>query len=297
MTEQKIGQIIDGKKIASEMRKKIAQEVSDIKKNFNVTPTLAVILVGNDPASEVYVSNKEKSAHSVGMNSIQFKLASDIGENELITKIHELNVDKKVHGILVQLPLPAHIDTRKIIHSIDPCKDVDGFHVINVGKLSIGEIDGKNKAIIPCTPLACLHLLKEVKGKNLAGLKVTVVGSSNIVGRPLVRLLMLESCTVRIANRSTIDLKSECIDADAIIVAAGKPNLISADMVKKSSIIIDVGINRIQVNGVSKLVGDVDFEEVSKVAGHITPVPGGVGPMTISYLLKNTIDCCMKLTN
>jgi len=297
MTEQKIGQIIDGKKIASEMRKKIAQEVSDIKKNFNVTPTLAVILVGNDPASEVYVSNKEKSAHSVGMNSIQFKLASDIGENELITKIHELNVDKKVHGILVQLPLPAHIDTRKIIHSIDPCKDVDGFHVINVGKLSIGEIDGKNKAIIPCTPLACLHLLKEVKGKNLAGLKVTVVGSSNIVGRPLVRLLMLESCTVRIANRSTIDLKSECIDADAIIVAAGKPNLISADMVKKSSIIIDVGINRIQVNGVSKLVGDVDFEEVSKVAGHITPVPGGVGPMTISYLLKNTIDCCMKLIN
>ncbi|MFM7620213.1 MAG: bifunctional 5,10-methylenetetrahydrofolate dehydrogenase/5,10-methenyltetrahydrofolate cyclohydrolase [Alphaproteobacteria bacterium] len=297
MTEQKIGQIIDGKKIASEMRKKIAQEVSDIKKNFNVTPTLAVILVGNDPASEVYVSNKEKSAHSVGMNSIQFKLASDISENELITKIHELNVDKKVHGILVQLPLPAHIDTRKIIHSIDPCKDVDGFHVINVGKLSIGEIDGKNKAIIPCTPLACLHLLKEVKGKNLAGLKVTVVGSSNIVGRPLVRLLMLESCTVRIANRSTIDLKSECIDADAIIVAAGKPNLISADMVKKSSIIIDVGINRIQVNGVSKLVGDVDFEEVSKVAGHITPVPGGVGPMTISYLLKNTIDCCMKLTN
>jgi len=297
MTEQKTGQIIDGKKIASEMRKKIAQEVSDIKKNFNVTPTLAVILVGNDPASEVYVSNKEKSAHSVGMNSIQFKLASDIGENELITKIHELNADKKVHGILVQLPLPTHIDTRKIIHAIDPCKDVDGFHVINVGKLSIGEIDGKNKAIIPCTPLACLNLLKEVKGKNLAGLKVTVVGSSNIVGRPLVRLLMLESCTVRIANRSTIDLKSECIDADAIIVAAGKPNLITADMVKKSSIIIDVGINRLQVNGVSKLVGDVDFEEVSKVAGHITPVPGGVGPMTISYLLKNTIDCCMKLIN
>ena len=290
-------QIIDGKQIANDMRKNIAEQVSNIKKNFNVTPTLAVILVGNDPASEVYVSNKEKSAHSVGMNSIQFKLASDIGESELIAKIQELNNDKKVHGILVQLPLPAHIDTRKIIHAIDHRKDVDGFHVINVGKLSIGEIDGKDKAIIPCTPLACLHLLKEVKGKNLAGLKVTVIGSSNIVGRPLVRLLMLESCTVTVANRSTIDLKSECINADAVIVAAGKPNLITADMVKKSAIVIDVGINRLQVNGVNKLVGDVDFESVSKVAGHITPVPGGVGPMTISYLLKNTIDCCLQLLN
>lgn len=290
-------QIIDGKQIANDMKKNIAEQVSNIKKNFNITPTLAVILVGNDPASEVYVSNKEKSAHSVGMNSIQFKLASDIGESELIAKIQELNNDKKVHGILVQLPLPAHIDTRKIIHAIDHRKDVDGFHVINVGKLSIGEIDGKDKAIIPCTPLACLHLLKEVKGKNLAGLKVTVIGSSNIVGRPLVRLLMLESCTVTVANRSTIDLKNECINADAIIVAAGKPNLITADMVKKSAIVIDVGINRLQVNGVNKLVGDVDFESVSKVAGHITPVPGGVGPMTISYLLKNTIDCCLQLVN
>lgn len=290
-------QIIDGKQIANDIRKNIAEQVSNIKKNFNVTPTLAVILVGNDPASEVYVSNKEKSAHSVGMNSIQFKLASDIGESELIAKIQELNNDKKVHGILVQLPLPAHIDTRKIIHAIDHRKDVDGFHVINVGKLSIGEIDGKDKAIIPCTPLACLHLLKEVKGKNLAGLKVTVIGSSNIVGRPLVRLLMLESCTVTVANRSTIDLKSECINADAVIVAAGKPNLISADMVKKSAIVIDVGINRLQINGVNKLVGDVDFESVSKVVAHITPVPGGVGPMTISYLLKNTIDCCLQLLN
>jgi len=289
--------IIDGKRIASDMRINISHQVSSIKKDYNITPTLAVILVGNDPASEVYVSNKEKSAHSVGMNSIQFKLASDIGESELIAKIQELNNDKKVHGILVQLPLPAHIDTRKIIHAIDHRKDVDGFHVINVGKLSIGEIDGKDKAIIPCTPLACLHLLKEVKGKNLAGLKVTVIGSSNIVGRPLVRLLMLESCTVTVANRSTIDLKNECINADAIIVAAGKPNLITADMVKKSAIVIDVGINRLQANGVSKLVGDVDFESVSKVVAHITPVPGGVGPMTISYLLKNTIDCCLQLLN
>jgi methylenetetrahydrofolate dehydrogenase (NADP+)/methenyltetrahydrofolate cyclohydrolase len=287
--------IIDGKKIAHEMRSKIASQVSDIKKNYQITPTLAVILVGNDPASEIYVSNKEKSAHAVGMNSIQFKLASDISENDLIAKINELNADKKVHGILVQLPLPRHIDSKKIIHAIDFRKDVDGFHVINAGKLSIGEIEGKNKAIVPCTPLACLHLLKEVHGEDLAGLKTLVIGSSNIVGSPLAKLLMLENCTVSVANRSTKDLSMECQNADAIIVAAGKANLITASMVKKHATIIDVGINRINVDGVYRLVGDVDFEGVKKVAGSITPVPGGVGPMTISYLLKNTIDCCLQM--
>jgi len=287
--------IIDGKKIAHEMRSKIAFQVSDIKKNYQITPTLAVILVGNDPASEIYVSNKEKSAHAVGMNSIQFKLASDISENDLIAKINELNADKKVHGILVQLPLPRHIDSKKIIHAIDFRKDVDGFHVINAGKLSIGEIEGKNKAIVPCTPLACLHLLKEVHGEDLAGLKTLVIGSSNIVGSPLAKLLMLENCTVSVANRSTKDLSMECQNADAIIVAAGKANLITASMVKKHATIIDVGINRINVDGVYRLVGDVDFEGVKKVAGSITPVPGGVGPMTISYLLKNTIDCCLQM--
>jgi len=286
--------IIDGKKIAHEMRSKIASQVSDIKKNYQITPTLAVILVGNDPASEIYVSNKEKSAHAVGMNSIQFKLASDISENDLIAKINELNADKKVHGILVQLPLPRHIDSKKIIHAIDFRKDVDGFHVINAGKLSIGEIEGKNKAIVPCTPLACLHLLKEVHGEDLAGLKTLVIGSSNIVGSPLAKLLMLENCTISVANRSTKDLSMECQNADAIIVAAGKANLITASMVKKHATIIDVGINRINVDGVYRLVGDVDFEGVKKVAGSITPVPGGVGPMTISYLLKNTIDCCLQ---
>jgi methylenetetrahydrofolate dehydrogenase (NADP+)/methenyltetrahydrofolate cyclohydrolase len=287
--------IIDGKKIAHEMRSKIASQVSDIKKNYQITPTLAVILVGNDPASEIYVSNKEKSAHAVGMNSIQFKLASDISENDLIAKINELNADKKVHGILVQLPLPRHIDSKKIIHAIDFRKDVDGFHVINAGKLSIGEIEGKNKAIVPCTPLACLHLLKEVHGEDLAGLKTLVIGSSNIVGSPLAKLLMLENCTISVANRSTKDLSMECQNADAIIVAAGKANLITASMVKKHATIIDVGINRINVDGVYRLVGDVDFEGVKKVAGSITPVPGGVGPMTISYLLKNTIDCCLQM--
>ena len=260
-----IAEIIDGKKIAQEMQIEIAKQVSDIKKNYNITPTLAVILVGDDPASEVYVSNKEKTAHKVGMNSIQFKLSSDISESDLIAKINELNLDKKVHAILVQLPLPVHIDAKKIIHAIDFNKDVDGFHVINVGKLSIGEIEGNNKAIIPCTPLASLHLLKKARGQNLAGLKVLVIGSSNIVGRPLARLLMHEGCTVTIANRNTLDLKAECLNADAIIVAAGSPNLIKSNMVKKNAIIIDVGINRVITEAGSKLVGDVDFEEVKKL--------------------------------
>lgn len=291
-------QIINGKEIAISMRVEISRQVEEIKKKFHVTPCLAVILVGNDPASEVYVSNKEKAAHAVGMNSIQFKLAADISESELVAKIEELNRDKKVHGILVQLPLPKHIDAKKVICAIDHRKDVDGFHVINVGKLSIGEIEGVEKAMIPCTPLGCLHLLKSVKGEKLAGLKTLVIGTSNIVGRPLARLLMLESCTVSIANRSTRDLKAECLQADVIIAAAGVPGLVKADMVKPGAVVIDVGINRVATaDGKSKLVGDVDFDGVSKIASAITPVPGGVGPMTISYLLKNTLDCCLKLTN
>lgn len=289
-------QIINGKEIAASMKLEISDQVEEIKKNFHITPSLAVILVGNDAASEVYVSNKEKAAHAVGMNSLQFKLAADISESELIAKIKELNEDKKIHGILVQLPLPKHIDTRKVIHSIDYRKDVDGFNMINVGKLSIGEIDGEDKALVPCTPLGCVHLLKVAKGKNLSGLKTLVIGSSNIVGRPLARLLMLESCTVTIANRSTKDLKAECLQSDVIISAAGVPSLIKADMVKKGAVVIDVGINRISTaDGKSKLVGDVDFDEVKKIASAITPVPGGVGPMTIAYLLKNTIDCCLKI--
>lgn len=291
-------QIIDGKQIASELRSEIATQVSEIKQKYKITPSLAVILVGNDPASEVYVSNKDKAAHSVGMNSLQFKMAADSSEDELIAKIEELNADKKIHGILVQLPLPKHIDTKKVIRAIDPNKDVDGFHVINVGKLSVGEIDGPEGALIPCTPKGCLHLLKAAAGNNLAGLKTLVVGSSNIVGRPLARLLMLESCTVTIANRSTKDLKAEGLQSDIIIAAAGVPGLIKADMVKPGAIIIDVGINRVALpDGKSKLVGDVDFDSVKNVAKAITPVPGGVGPMTIAYLLKNTLDCCMRAIN
>jgi methylenetetrahydrofolate dehydrogenase (NADP+) / methenyltetrahydrofolate cyclohydrolase len=290
--------IINGKEIATAMKSEIFKQVEEIKRNFHITPSLAVILVGNDPASEIYVRNKERAAHAVGMNSIQFKLAADISEEDLTTKIEELNKDSKVHGILVQLPLPKHIESKNIIRAISPEKDVDGFHIVNVGKLSVGEITGENSAIIPCTPLGCLHLLKSAKGQNLAGLKVLVVGSSNIVGRPLARLLMLESCTVTIANRSTKDLKAECLQSDVIISAAGVPNLIKADMVKKGVVVIDVGINRaVDSNGNSKLVGDVDFENVKHVASAITPVPGGVGPMTIAYLLKNTLSCCLKLNH
>lgn len=289
-------QIINGKEISMSLRKDIASRVDEIKKKFHLTPTLAVILVGNDPASEVYVSNKEKSAHAVGMNSIQFKMSGDISEAELITKIEELNNDKKVHGILVQLPLPKHIDAKKVIHKIDYKKDVDGFHVINVGKLSIGEVEGVEKAMIPCTPLGCIHLLKSVKGNDLAGLKTLVIGTSNIVGRPLTRLLLLEGCTVTVANRSTKDLKLECLQSDVIFSATGVPNLIRGDMVKKGSVIIDVGINRILDHDEKyKIVGDVNFDEVKNIASAITPVPGGVGPMTIAYLLQNTLDCYLKL--
>ncbi len=216
--------IINGKEIALKLRTDIAQQVAEIKKTTHKVPGLAVILLGNDAASEVYVANKEKAAHAVGMNSLQFRLSAETSQEELLKKIHELNKDKDVHVILVQLPLPKHIDAKKIIHAIDYRKDVDGFNVINVGKLSVGEITGPEAAIIPCTPFGCLHLLKETLGKNLAGLKAVVIGTSNIVGRPLTRLLILESCTVTVTNRSTKDLKAECLQADVIISAAGVPN-------------------------------------------------------------------------
>ncbi|MFT5703956.1 MAG: methylenetetrahydrofolate dehydrogenase (NADP+)/methenyltetrahydrofolate cyclohydrolase [Rickettsiales bacterium] len=287
--------IIDGKQIASNLKLKIASEVQEVKSKYGITPTLAVILVGNDPASEVYVGNKEKAAHLVGMNSILFRLTSDISESELLKKITELNNDEKIHGILVQLPLPKHIDAKKVIHTISYKKDVDGFNVINVGKLSVGEVSGEGAATVPCTPLASIYLLKSALGENLRGLKALVIGTSNIVGRPLARLLMLEGCTVTIASSSTIDLKAECLVADVILTATGVAGLIKADMVKKGACLIDIGINRVDLgNGKTKLVGDVDFDSVKEVADFITPVPGGVGPMTITYLLKNTLDCFSK---
>lgn len=287
--------IIDGKKIAFALKEEIKTEVENIKKQYDITPALAVILIGNDPASEVYVNNKEKAAHLVGMNSIQYKFAANISEINLISKIKELNNDKTVHGILVQLPLPKHIDTKNIIYAIDYRKDVDGFNPINVGKLSIGEIDGNDAAMIPCTPLGCINLLKLTLGNDLSGLKTLVIGSSNIVGRPLARLLMLEKCTVTIANSSTKNLKDECLRSDVIFSAAGLAGLVKSDMVSKNAVVIDIGINRIiSSNGISKLVGDVDFDAVKNVVSAITPVPGGVGPMTIAYLLKNTLNACLR---
>lgn len=288
--------IINGKEIATKIKENIAKEVEKLKKKYNVTPTLAVILVGNDPASEVYVGNKEKAAHMVGMNSIQFKLSADISEEELVAKIEELNNDKKIHGILVQLPLPKHIDAKKVIKSINHKKDVDGFNVINVGKLATGQLGGEESALVPCTPLGCVDLLKTVVGDNLAGIKVLVIGNSNIVGRPLAQLLMYERATITVANSSTKNLKNECLSSDVIISATGVANLIKKNMVTKDSIIIDVGINRVDAgNGKTKLVGDVDFENVKDIVKAITPVPGGVGPMTITYLLKNTLSCYLKL--
>ncbi|MCE3255144.1 MAG: folD [Rickettsiaceae bacterium] len=291
-------QIIDGKKIAADLKQKIAEEVQQIKAKYNIIPTLAVILVGNDPASEVYVSNKEKAAHLVGMNSVLYKFSSDISESDLLQKITELNEDENIHGILVQLPLPKHIDSKKVIHNIDHKKDVDGFNVINVGKLAIGEVGEKDGAIIPCTPLGSVHLLKSALGNNLKGLKTLVIGSSNIVGRPLSRLLMLEGCTVTVANSNTKDLKAECLLADVIFTATGVAGLVKGDMVKEGATVIDIGINRIDIGGgKTRLVGDVDFESVKQVAKFITPVPGGVGPMTIAYLLKNTLSLYTKNTN
>ncbi|HLD76704.1 MAG TPA: tetrahydrofolate dehydrogenase/cyclohydrolase catalytic domain-containing protein [Rickettsiales bacterium] len=288
--------IIDGKEISAKMRGEIAKDVAKIKAEKGIIVGLAVILVGNDPASEIYVKNKEKAAHAIGMNSYLFRLAADISQEDLIAKIHELNRNPNIHGLLVQLPLPKKIDTKKIIHAIDPRKDVDGFNIINVGKLSVGDIEGVDGALIPCTPLGCMHLLKEVIGKNLVGMKVLVIGTSNIVGRPLSRLLLLEKATVTIANSATKDLKAECLQADVIISAAGVAGLIRGDMVKKDAIVIDVGINRIATaDGKGRLVGDVDFDSVRNIAKAITPVPGGVGPMTISYLLKNTLNCCLKI--
>ncbi|MFT6106483.1 MAG: methylenetetrahydrofolate dehydrogenase (NADP+)/methenyltetrahydrofolate cyclohydrolase [Rickettsiales bacterium] len=295
---QMTAKIIDGKQIAADLKIQIASQIEQIKKDHNVTPTLAVILVGADAASQIYVGNKEKAAHLVGMNSILYKFASNISEADLLKKIIDLNEDKNVHGILVQLPLPKHIDPTKVIKTISYKKDVDGFNMINVGKLSVGEIDGDDSAMIPCTPLGSIHLLKSALGDDLSGLKTLVVGTSNIVGRPLARLLMLEKCTVTIASSSTRDLKAECLVADVILTATGVANLIKGDMVKKGACVIDIGINRIDLgNGKTKLVGDVEFDSVKDVAGFITPVPGGVGPMTIAYLLQNTLSCFLKTKN
>ena len=276
--------IIDGKKTAAELREELKKKITELKSTYNAVPGLTVILVGEDPPSKIYVKNKEKFAKEIGMNSEVIRYPENVEEKVVLNKIKELNNNDRVSGILVQLPLPKHIDKRKVIETILPGKDVDGFHPINVGNLSSGY-----DSSIPCTPLGCYLLLKKVE-KNLSGKHAVMIGRSNLNGKPMTQLLLKENCTVTITHSKTKDLKAECSRADIIIAAVGRPKLVKADWVKKDAIVIDVGINKTD----SGLVGDVDFNEVSKIAKAITPVPGGVGPMTIACLLSNTIECFKK---
>ena len=280
--------IIDGKKIAEELRDKIKgdiKKISDKKK-----PGLAVILIGEHPASQIYVRNKEKVANEVGINSSILRFDENISEEDLKNEIKKLNDDKDVHGILVQLPLPKHISQKDIIQSIDPNKDVDGFHPINVGNLSSG-----NDAMVPCTPLGCYYLIKKVL-PNLSGLNAVVIGRSNINGKPMAQLLLKENCTVTIVHSKTKNIEEICKNGDIIIAAVGKAKMVKSDRVKDTAIIIDVGINRIEINGKSKIVGDVDFDDIQDKVKGISPVPGGVGPMTIACLLENTLKAFKKIS-
>tara|TARA_E500000178_G_scaffold238751_1_gene235248 strand:+ start:160 stop:1005 length:846 start_codon:yes stop_codon:yes gene_type:complete len=273
--------LIDGKKIAAELRNELKVEVDNINKKFNKVPGLTVILIGDLAPSQIYVRNKEKFAKEIGLKSEIIRYPHDIQEISVLKKIDELNNDQTVSGILVQLPLPDHIDKQKIIERINPDKDVDGFHPYNVGNLSSGY-----ESSVPCTPLGCYLLIKKIE-PNLSGKKAIVIGRSNLNGKPMAQLLLKENCTVTITHSKTKDLKNECLKGDIVIAAVGIPELVKADWIKKDAIVVDVGINKTDKG----IVGDVAFEEVSKVAKALTPVPGGVGPMTIACLLKNTIEC------
>ena len=280
--------IIDGKKIAEELRNKIKNDIKNLP-NGN-KPSLTVILIGEHPASQIYVRNKEKFANEVGINSCILKFDDSISEKDLKKEIEKLNDDPTVHGILVQLPLPAHINQRDIIETIDPNKDVDGFHPINVGNLSSG-----NDAMVPCTPLGCYYLIKKVI-PNLSGLNAVVIGRSNINGKPMAQLLLKENCTVTIVHSKTKNIEEICKNGDIIIAAVGKAKMVKSDWVKDTAVIIDVGINRIEINGKDKIVGDVDFDNIQNKVKGISPVPGGVGPMTIACLLENTLKAYKKIS-
>jgi len=279
--------LIDGKAFAADLRERVGAEVATLKADHGLVPGLAVVLVGEDPASQVYVRSKGKQTTEAGMESFEHKLDASTPEDDLLALIDKLNTDDAVHGILVQLPLPDHIDESKVLAAINPDKDVDGFHVINVGRLWTGA-----DAMVPCTPYGCILMLKEALG-NLSGKRALVLGRSNIVGKPMAALLLAESCTVTIAHSRTKDLETRCREADILVAAVGRPEMVKGSWVKPGATVIDVGINRIDApekgEGKTRLVGDVDFAEASKVAGAITPVPGGVGPMTIACLLRNTV--------
>ena len=283
-------QIIDGKGFASTVRKKIAENVSNLKAVHDITPGLAVVLVGSDPASQVYVRSKGKQTVEVGMNSFEHKLDADTSEDVLLDLIDSLNVDPAVHGILVQLPLPGHLDETLVIDRIAPEKDVDGFHIANVGLLGTGQ-----KSMVPCTPLGCLLMLRDYHG-SLTGKNAVIIGRSNIVGKPMAQLLLNDSCTVTIAHSRTIDLPDVVRRADIVVAAVGRPEMVPGDWIKPGATVIDVGINRIDLEGgKTKLVGDVAYASCAAVAGAITPVPGGVGPMTIACLLANTLTACCRI--
>jgi methylenetetrahydrofolate dehydrogenase (NADP+) / methenyltetrahydrofolate cyclohydrolase len=279
--------LIDGKKVAAELREELRQEVLELKAKYNKVPGLTVILIGDMAPSQIYVRNKEKSANEVGLKSEVIRYPEAVEEKTVLDKIEELNKDENISGILVQLPLPKHIDKQKVIETILPGKDVDGFHPMNVGNLSSGY-----ESSVPCTPLGCYLMIKKIE-PNLSGKKAVMIGRSNLNGKPMAQLLLKENCTVTITHSRTKDLKAECLEADIIVAAVGIPELVKADWVKKDAIVIDVGINKTDKG----IVGDVAFEEVSKVAKALTPVPGGVGPMTIACLLKNTIECFKRSQN
>ena len=284
--------IIDGKAFAATVRVQVAAHVARLKADHGITPGLAVVLVGEDPASEVYIRNKGKQTIECGMNSFEHKLDADTSEAELLALIEQLNNDPAVHGILVQLPLPKHINSDLVLNAIDPAKDADGFHISNVGLLGTGQ-----KSMVPCTPLGSLMMLRDKLG-SLSGLNAVVVGRSNIVGKPMAQLLLKEHCTVTIAHSRTRDLPGVCRGADILIAAVGRPEMVKGDWIKPGATVIDVGINRIPApekgEGKHRLVGDVEFASAAEVAGAITPVPGGVGPMTIAILLANTVTACCR---
>ena len=283
--------IIDGKEFAADVRAQVAKHVSRIKNESGITPGLAVVLVGEDPASQVYVRNKHASTMEVGMNSFEHRLDVDTSEDVLLALIEKLNNDPSVHGILCQLPLPDHLNEELVINSIIPSKDVDGFHISNVGMLSTGQ-----KSMVPCTPLGCLMMLRDHHG-SLSGLNAVVVGRSNIVGKPMANLLLRDSCTVTIAHSRTKNIEEVCRAADIVVAAVGRPEMITGDWIGEGATVIDVGINRIphpEKEGKFKLVGDVHFASAIEKAGAITPVPGGVGPMTIACLLANTLTACCR---
>ncbi|MDH3914388.1 MAG: bifunctional methylenetetrahydrofolate dehydrogenase/methenyltetrahydrofolate cyclohydrolase FolD [Rhodospirillales bacterium] len=282
--------IIDGKAFAAELRGRIGGVVSELKRSHDLTPGLAVVLVGENPASEVYVRNKNRQTAEAGMNSFHHALPTETGQDELLDLIARLNADPAVHGILVQLPLPDQIDAQAVLDAIDPAKDVDGFHVVNAGRL----MTGTGKPLVPCTPLGCMMLLREYVG-DLTGMRAVIVGRSNIVGKPMAHLLLGQHCTVTIAHSRTRDLPAECRQADILVAAVGRAEMVRGDWIKPGATVLDVGINRIEAaEGKSRLVGDVAFEEARQVAGAITPVPGGIGPMTIACLLSNAATAACR---